>query len=149
LSEQALVVQQRSNAHSCPEEHRCWPECAPDSGRYRAAAEPQPLHDAFGAHPAAAAMVLVASRARRTRSSCSASAASRGDCASTRSGVPYTTVTRANGFGIMNRSHDLRNHARLAPTVAGIIARDARCAMMRAPGATLWRGPRGPSTVIA
>src|SRR5688572_14812218 len=77
------------------------------------------------------------------------SVASRGDFASIFTGSPYATVMVAYGLGIMNLSQLFKYQALLAWAARGSMGAPDLCAAMRAPGAYLYAGPRGPSGVIA
>ena len=58
-------------------------------------------------------------------------------------------MTRANGFGITNRSQLRSLHARSADAATGRMKESDLCAATNAPGANVSAGPRGPSGVIA
>src|SRR5690606_42128228 len=67
----------------------------------------------------------------------------------TKTGSPYSITMRLKGFGTRKRSQLFIHHPWLAPAVVGITGTPAIWAASRSPGFILWRGPRGPSGVIA
>ena len=64
-------------------------------------------------------------------------------------GWPMTNCPRANGFGIINRSHPLARQYRSTDQHIGTMGLPAICAIDTGPAAKIRAGPRGPSGVMA